>query len=98
MNALLANQITKKLIKCPNCKNGFVGKNKNGEQEGTFIIGDKDFTRSCKCGLKIVITEKEAETMDIDKYIQLQLECFLEGITLEELYNPDDEIHPQLRN
>lgn len=98
MNAFAVNKLNKKLIDCPNCKNNILGKNEKGEQEGALIIGEKEITRKCKCGLVIVLNESDADSKNLDSYIKMQVDCFLKGITLEELYNSDDEIHPQQRN
>ena len=56
MNAWKSIELMRKYEKCKNC-----GSEKIGNGEGALIITDDTFIRSCKCGWKIEIKEKETE-------------------------------------
>jgi hypothetical protein len=50
MNALIAMNLIQKYAKCPYC-----GKRCVGNGEGTIVIDDDKFERTCKCGWSIKI-------------------------------------------
>lgn len=52
MNGWKSVQLIRKYAECPKCGNDKVG---NGE--GTLIIEDDTFTRTCKCGWSIEVKE-----------------------------------------
>ncbi|WP_115774247.1 DUF3797 domain-containing protein [Oceanobacillus arenosus] len=55
MNVYESMELTKKYGVCPECGNDKVG----GEpSQGALIIQDEVFTRSCKCGWKVVIDRR----------------------------------------
>ena len=54
MEAGLLMKIMNKYINCPVC-----GYDKLGEGNGALIVDDNRFERSCRCGFRIVINEKE---------------------------------------
>lgn len=56
MEAFKVVKLINKYGNCPVCDNDKVG---NGE--GTLIVEDNVFTRTCKCGFKIIVNEEGKE-------------------------------------
>jgi predicted nucleic-acid-binding Zn-ribbon protein len=55
MNAWKTVELMRKYSRCPKCGNEYVG---NGE--GTLDVSDDTFIRTCKCGWKVEIKQKES--------------------------------------
>lgn len=51
MNINLSLAMQRAYNKCPDCKNEYIG---NGQ--GTMMIDDNIFKRTCKCGYSVTIT------------------------------------------
>lgn len=54
MKVTKAVEFMKKYTNCPECGNHFIG---NGQ--GTCVVDDDSFTRTCKCGWSIVVKDGE---------------------------------------
>lgn len=55
MRMLRTLELVKQYEDCPSCGNNFLG---NGE--GTLTVTDDTFTRTCKCGWMVEVTDKVA--------------------------------------
>lgn len=58
MNITLACELMMKYNSCPKCGNEYIG-----DEEGTLLVEDDTFARSCKCGFEITITSEEAKEL-----------------------------------
>ncbi|MCB2300376.1 DUF3797 domain-containing protein [Clostridium tagluense] len=56
MNLIEVMPIMKKYEKCPKC-----GNTKIGKRQGSIRIEEDTFTRTCKCGFKIIVDENGKE-------------------------------------
>lgn len=56
MKATKAMELMKKYVTCPECGNSFIG---NGQ--GECVVDQHSFMRSCKCGWKVIIKEREED-------------------------------------
>ena len=52
MNAVKAMKVSQKYAVCPDCGNGLIG---NGQ--GSIVIDETTFMRTCRCGFHITIDE-----------------------------------------
>lgn len=62
MNARTMLLFSKELSDCPSCGNEFVGTSREGVWQGKLIVEDEEFTRGCKCGYEITVSESEIRT------------------------------------
>lgn len=51
MKSKITINLMKMFEKCPNC-----GNDKIGNDQGTLIVGEETFERTCKCGYKMNMT------------------------------------------
>ncbi|MGG3871400.1 DUF3797 domain-containing protein [Brevibacillus laterosporus] len=55
MNPYESNILMKKYNVCPECRNDKIG---GSPSQGTINIEDEVFTRSCKCGWKVIVDRR----------------------------------------
>lgn len=58
MDAMKTMKLMEKYINCPEC-----GNDKIGNGQGTLHVGEDTFTRTCKCGWKVIVNKTAQVTM-----------------------------------
>jgi iron(III) transport system ATP-binding protein len=53
VNMIKSLKLMKKYSNCPDCGNNLLGKG-----EGSLVIEDETFTRTCKCGFSVTTDEE----------------------------------------
>ena len=62
MKATLSLALCQVYERCPECKSTLIGYG-----EGTLMVDDTTFTRTCRCGFKVDITVKEQKNLYLKK-------------------------------